>query len=571
MCPVDRHFPRWAKLLAAVIHPLTPEGAREALHRSDGRGPRRDATGEDRRMTSRTTLFRRWTSPRRTVAAAQGAVSPSQGVGIADVARGQSAIAGGQDGVLCGYRLVRVIEHTAESTTWLAVPAEAAVPSSEPDGPPAPGAIELTRRAAQAPAGVVAAAASGLSPYVHAALDVATDDTGSLILIAERTQGTLAGLLTERRTLLLGEAVTILAPVASGLAALHTAGIAHGGLTTDVVAFTPDGRPLISRLGVRVSHAPGPATAVALRRQDRVAFGEILRGVLDRCEGAVGDAVPSLLRWFDRTVADSPDAVFFSQVELRLFALADPLPVDFWHEDTAADAPGLPSGSLPARPERLTVPESSGWLSRLLSGTGFELVADLADGFSPAKLIRERTAGAGGWLRRAVRGRAALVVVATVVAIVTVWGGLSVLPGSTAAPKPTSTALVLPPVALSEAERTAIAAEDPDAALRALLGFRARCLASGSAECVEAVDEAGSAAEATDLHAIESNGTAPLTALPATGVAGLQTELVQRTGNAVLFRVGGAPDTTNQPVLVLVMKTNTGWLLRDLAEPDGLS
>ncbi|AWB86515.1 hypothetical protein [Mycetocola zhujimingii] len=523
-------------------------------------------------MTSRTALIRGWATPRSTADAAARGVGPSHDLGATDVEREHGAIVTGQDGVLCGYRLVRVISHTAEGTTWLAVPAETAARTFEPDGPPTPDAIELTRLVGQPPSGI-AAAAAGLSPYVHAAIDVATDDTGSVILIAERTQRTLAELLTERRTLVLGEAVTILAPVAAGLAALTGAGIPHGALTTDAVAFTPDGRPVITRLGVRVAPAPDKATAGTLWQQDRLAFGEILRGVLDRCGYPVGDAVPSLLRWFDRTVADSPDAVFFSQLELRLFALADPLPVAFSRGTTAADVPEAPVGARPGFP-RSAHPEAragGGSLSWLLTGSGLDLVADLADGFSPAKLIRERTAGVGGWLRRTLSGRAALIVVATVVAITTVWGGLSMLPGSTAAPKPTPTAPAHAPVALSDAERTAIGAEDPDAALRALLGVRARCLASGNVDCVALVDEDASAAEATDVHAIESNDTAPLSALPATGVAGLQTELIQRTGNAVLFRVGGAPDTTNQPVLVLVMKTNTGWLLRDLAEPDGFS
>lgn len=485
--------------------------------------------------------------------------------------------------VLCGYRLVRVLAHGAESTTWLAMPANAG--SGQHDTPDAPqavsAAVELTRFAVSA-AGHPGAAFDVFSPYLQCAVDMAASDDGGLVLITERTECTLAALLARRRVLPLGEAVTILAPTAIGLAALHRAGFIHGALSSATVALTPDGKPLLTGLA-DASEKAQPGSHGDGARLDLEAFGTLLRQVLGSCAEADSDAVSSLLRWVDRTIDDK---AFFAQLDLRLFALAEPLPVDLTvleapsatqnPTDTVSDATdvtlSLASGTVERRRRRPSPRNPGfGWLSRLAAGTGIDSLADIADSYSLTRRVTARTAGIGGWASRALTGRATVVVVTVTVTILGVWGGLTLIPDSGRAadrstpPSPSQAASAS--VALSEAESAALAADDPAAALAALLTVRARCLAGGRTDCVALFDEPGSAAEATDLHTITTNGDVrlgwPLGADPVAPA-----ELLHRTGNAALFRVSDPVDSTNQPVLVLVMKTNTGWRVRDLSEPD---
>lgn len=478
--------------------------------------------------------------------------------------------AGHTESELCGYRLVRVLDSTPVSTTWLATRVDG---PSVPDTPvvPVPNAVELTRFTGAPPNRVVPEAALAVSsPHVHGAIDLATDDAGRVVLLAERTERTLAALLSERATLRLGEAVTILAPTATGVAALHRSGFVHGALTAEAVSLTPDGRPVLSRLADASAALPPGSQGETLRRADLAALRALIGQVLGRCSDTDDEAVSALLRWVDRTIGTDDDgASFFAQLDLRLFALADPLPIGLRADATTTDAANVTVQTPTAtdRAHRAPPPDAGGWLSRVLVGTGIDSLAELADSFTLTRRLTARTAGIGGWTRRALRGRAAVLVVATAVAIVAVWGGLALVPDSgRAADRPQAPPSTAAQVDLTEAERDALAADDPGVALSALLAVRSRCLASGGTDCVLLCDEPGSAAESTDLHAISTNGVASLAGQP-----GGAAEMLQRTGNAVLFRVSDSADTANQPVLVLVMKTGTGWRLRDLSDPDDVA
>jgi hypothetical protein len=208
----------------------------------------------------------------------------------------------------------------------------------------------------------------------------------------------------------------------------------------------------------------------------------------------------------------------------------------------------------------------AGEAHRFLAGLGLESLGEVIDHFSLTHAVKARFGGAGGWLGRTVRGRAAVLLVGAAVAVLALWGGLALVPpaqGPTSAVDRRSTDAPSVQVTLTDAEEGAIKSDDPAAALVALLAVRSRCLQSKQRVCLGLVDEPDSAAEATDGHVLSTNEQAFL-ALPITPD---QAQILQRTGNAALFRVGSR-DTENQPVLVLVMKTNTGWRLRDLSVPD---
>ncbi len=78
--------------------------------------------------------------------------------------------------------------------------------------------------------------------------------------------GSLAALLARRGTLSPGEVVTIGAPVAEALQAMHARGLAHGRMHASNILLTADGRPLLSDAGLAEAllDPPGPEVSGAL-------------------------------------------------------------------------------------------------------------------------------------------------------------------------------------------------------------------------------------------------------------------------------------------------------------------
>ncbi|MGI8532077.1 MAG: serine/threonine-protein kinase, partial [Geodermatophilaceae bacterium] len=109
--------------------------------------------------------------------------------------------------------------------------------------------------------------ASGLRdfrhPHVARLLDIRRDGS-SVVLVYEFVIGlSLAVLLAERERLSGSEAVTLLTPIAEALGAAHDVGLLHAQLTPSAVLVTPDGRPILTDLGLWQSRREGPATTSA--------------------------------------------------------------------------------------------------------------------------------------------------------------------------------------------------------------------------------------------------------------------------------------------------------------------
>lgn len=86
---------------------------------------------------------------------------------------------------------------------------------------------------------------------LHDVMDLPGVGTGSVGLVMDfAAGGSLANLVGGRRKLGIGEAVTILTPVAQVLAYLHAQGTAHGDISPGNVLFTAQGKPLVTDLGV---------------------------------------------------------------------------------------------------------------------------------------------------------------------------------------------------------------------------------------------------------------------------------------------------------------------------------
>jgi len=87
-------------------------------------------------------------------------------------------------------------------------------------------------------------------PHVARMLDLLRDGSRTVLVQEFIPGGSLAALLTERSRLSSAEVVTLLTPVAEALAAAHEAGLLHGNLTPSALRLTPNGRPVVTDLGV---------------------------------------------------------------------------------------------------------------------------------------------------------------------------------------------------------------------------------------------------------------------------------------------------------------------------------
>lgn len=467
----------------------------------------------------------------------------------------------GPGAVVAGYRLIRQVAGAADA--WLA-----RSPGSDQTvclevGPPT-AAVE--RR--------VAAHSLVRSPHVLALLDLATDADGRVVLVRERTDWTLATLLASRARLAAGEGVTVLGPLAAGLAAIHGAGLLHGSLTADSVLFCPDGRPVIGGLdSIRARAAvdePGSPADPGLIADYR-SLAELVAAVALLIDGPAQVRFSAVAAWILERPAHEPAGSFLRQVECRLFALAPALPVVLVADRRAPVQPAA------GRLEHRLRPVLTAGAARRPGGSLLHRAA--------STLARS---GVAGWLARALRGRALAVCLGIVLLVTTLLAGLAIVPDQSADPSsaappsaaaPTARSPSAPPTGTpetgatqtgatavdQEAESAALGGEDVVAATQFLLRSRARCLADHSTNCIQSYAEPRSAVADADSHTTDRAGREASLLLDEASLSGV--EIVQVFGDVVLLRALPANEK-RQPVLVLAVRTDTGWRLRDLFEPD---
>lgn len=85
-------------------------------------------------------------------------------------------------------------------------------------------------------------------PHVLPLRRVVTDPPALVTVLAPG--GSLAAQVGARGTLTAGEVVTVLAPLADALGALHAQGVVHGDVTATNILFVDRGRPVLADLGV---------------------------------------------------------------------------------------------------------------------------------------------------------------------------------------------------------------------------------------------------------------------------------------------------------------------------------
>jgi serine/threonine protein kinase len=415
-------------------------------------------------------------------------------------------------------------------------------------------------------------------------LDVAEDDDGTPVAVLSRvTAGSVARVLLDRGTIGLGEAVTILAPIAGLLPELHSCGVAHGAISAATVHFGDKGEPVLLGFGRSSLFVPNSSPALLATVDavvgDRERLALMAGFVLDRVDTPSG-AEP-LRRWLE-ALPRPLSAGFAVELEQRLFdragATAVDLPMPGSQRTTGTRQPSQPAedengaqgskglGISGERPSRHSRPAQASQHSRPQGPRRAWVAAAL--GGSPLRRLRSRLTEGIRSVRRPVwifagivaTATAALVPLATTGSIGTEPGGA---PGGTSesnsAQTGTTAAEAHGDAAVSSAGGDPVAlADDPVEALPLLLAERTRCIADLSVLCLDSVDQAGSTALADDRALID--GLLAGTAADYREVEGTSPVLRERLGDSALLTVG----EQSSPASVLMIRTEAGWRVREI-------
>ncbi len=375
--------------------------------------------------------------------------------------------------------------------------------------------------------------------------DVSADEAATVLVLERLPNGTLAELLERRNGLDAGEAVTILAPIATTIDRIHTAGVAHGRLSLAAICFREDGAPTFTGFGGAELFPAGTPEVVRETvpgvLADRVALGGIAELVLGRVVGARAQAARSLAA----VVANATPG----DLAERLFGFATATPVRFDNDDVDGDAVTGRLGE-PREPEQAEDAPGSAippWLTVLLP----EWLRERLD-----EPLARVVAIWSAWEPRRRR-----LVLGAVAGGLTLLGAVALVPASPdTSPAAEPTLTPSPPAAVD-----AWLPDDPVEAAILLLEQRERCVRDLSLLCLDEVVQPDSAAHADDvalIRGVQAGGEYP-------GGEILEGDpvLVERLGDAALLDLPAGSD----PMAVLLMRTTNGWRIRDYLDAPAVS
>jgi len=439
---------------------------------------------------------------------------------------------------LGGYRLVRKLGEGPRAEVYLGHPTRegsdapsAAIKVFRPDVPQLSVSAEIE----------ALSRASG--PHCVTLLDLATAPDGSPALLLERLPGgSLARLLRHRSRVRVGEAITVLAPIALTVSALHAAGVVHGAVRAESVLFTGEGAPVLACFGTaRLIQPAMPPALLATEHgvaDDQLALSGLARSVLSLVHD---DQAAELLRWFDETPA--PGVVWLDEAVTNLFALGDASSIDFEQEPHASAPRSIPrhiAEAAPtegvARPSWLSAVSPPEWIESGITPLIARLRAALA-------LVRPRV-----WV---IAGAVASALVAAIVVVPSSGSDATAEAPAQSSPAPTLAA---------DAQQGPVTGDDPIAAFLALVEARDRCIRDLSVLCLDDVDQPGSAALDTDQALVRAvqDGTG---AAPTWEISASQVAVAERLGNSALLDLDDPAES--EPASVLLMKGEAGWRIRD--------
>ena len=411
-------------------------------------------------------------------------------------------------------------------------------------------------------------------PHCVALRDVASGPGYLPVPILDRVQrGSVAQLLSERDSIEPGEAVTILAPLASTLTALHGAGVAHSALTAASIHLGAAGEPVLIGFGHATLFARGLSIAAlddtpsVVAERDRVA--RVASVILDRARPGIAAArLHELKRWLEAS-AGSRQYEFFGELEERLFDLAASIPVQLATVRSASiSVPGrigAPKVQGPLADEAAETTEAAGTARhradrprrRRPVNRAASSRVQLAIMTNPVEALKARLLVSVRGVRKPLWFAVGGVAAALVVALALVPDGRAASVSATQPrTEPISSASAAPP-------RTSAPSDDPVSALTGLLNGRVRCVRELSVTCLDSVDEQGSSALRDDsalILAIRSGGEIPATA----ELTAPEPQLVERLGDSALVSLVSLVSLGRHgdPASALMIRSKAGWRLR---------
>jgi hypothetical protein len=441
---------------------------------------------------------------------------------------------------LGGYRLVRKLGEGDRAEVYLGHPAAEGATGG-------PVAIKVYRDDVSFSSVSIEAEALVRASGAHVVqlLDLTTGPSGVPALIFERLSSvSLARVLRDRTHVGVGEAITILSPMALALGRLHAAGVVHGGIGLESILFNGHGAPVIAGFGQASLIAPKLHRA-ALENEagvhsDISDFASVAKRVMER---VVELDTCEFVEWMT-TESRADTSSWLDSISGRLFALGRPEPVRL--NAVAEIAPAFPNRVVTAQVAVQSEPARIGPLAGLALPDWAESV--IADG-----AILGRIRSSLSVVRARVWVIAGAVAAALIVASLVVPTNVSdATPGPTEAATVETTASPEPP--------SVVTGDDPVAALPLLLEGRERCIRDLSVLCLDDVGQMGSAALAADQRIIreaQEGAELPqiLTVVPAEIV------LEERLGNSALLSLGDVSES--EPASILLMKVEAGWRIRD--------
>lgn len=416
--------------------------------------------------------------------------------------------------------------------------------------------------------------------------DLATSSDGRQCLVLPRLGGGgLARLLADRPTLGAGEVVTILAPLCEAIADLHERQSTHGRVRPGSIFFDGEGAPVLACFGRASTFGAEDgehgrmrrATIAELLAEPSVAedLGELRSLATALVSRAARDAPTErgeeLLAWLDAPERVSESETFARELGARLFELARAAPVDI----RPAPPTTLSSmhGTNTSAYRRSGVAEvttatnvqvRSTAVSRLhaaLVRRGKGTLARCVDGDVSSRALAVRVKTKLALVRKRFWVIAGIGIAAVILAIVLVpsGAGAEVDAPATTAPGPRPTAASTH-AAGGKTTDEAAAQDDPIATAKTLLRNREECLRTLSVACLDSVDQQGASASDDDSYLIRSlqEGSAQSAGAP---LAMAEITLTQRLGDSALLQV--APPAGAEPLAILLVKTESGWRIRD--------
>ena len=399
---------------------------------------------------------------------------------------------------LPGYDVQGLLGYGACGEVWRAVE----LASGEP--------VALKRLRADADSAAVAALrreAAVLArldiPYVVRLRAVLGEDCATVLVLDLAAGGSLAALLGRRGRLDPSEVVTLAAPLAQALAAVHAEGLLHGDITPSNVLFTAEGMPLLADLGLaRLRADTGEVSATVDYVDPVVAAGGLPTPASD---------VWSLGALCHHALAGTPpyDGDSSAQV-LQAAAAVDRAPLGLLAPTAPRPLVAAIEAALRADPEaRPSASELAAALRRSHAAAPLRLAEPGTSGAPSVRATEVVHAGAASappaerrWPPSMPPPRVVALVVAAALLVLAglggwAWGRGGTLDSAVLAAPPA------PPLAAVAAQRSP-APTDWRAQLAGLDTARARALADADPRALTAVYAPGSAALATDRTRVEA-------------------------------------------------------------------